>query len=107
MSCMKSTKIDTRHSWCSFTLWLHNLGVSRTTGWRWRKVGLIHPVYIAGRLYVSPEDVDSFTRRALSGEFKNISTLAFKNGAETDLNSSKSLVTPFRSSTSKGQKEGC
>jgi hypothetical protein len=49
--------------------WLKQIGRTHTTGWRWRKAGWIHPVNIAGRLYVSDAAIAEFVRRAEAGEF--------------------------------------
>jgi hypothetical protein len=49
--------------------WLKAIGRSDTTGWRYVKAGWLHPVNIAGRLYLTPEDIERFQRRAVAGEF--------------------------------------
>jgi hypothetical protein len=53
----------------AYRKWLTESGVSSTTGWRWRKEGWICPVNIAGRLYVTREQIETFCTRAASGEF--------------------------------------
>ena len=46
------------------------LGVAPSTPWRWIQRGwLDHPINIAGRLYLSREQIDRFKRRAAAGEF--------------------------------------
>jgi hypothetical protein len=49
--------------------WLAQVGASRSTGWRWRRDGLIETFSIAGRVYVSDEAVGKFFSRAKAGEF--------------------------------------
>ena len=49
--------------------WVRELGISDTTAWRWTKAGLIHPINVSGKLYLSAEDVQQFAARAKAGEF--------------------------------------
>lgn len=49
--------------------WLDRLGRSGVTGWRWAKAGLIHPINIFGKLYLTAEDITQFEARAAKGEF--------------------------------------
>ena len=57
----------------SFNKWLADMGITSTTGWRWRKRGIIKTVNIYGRLYVSTDATAEFYRRAEAGEFaKNL-----------------------------------
>jgi predicted site-specific integrase-resolvase len=53
----------------SLNKWLNQLGVTATTGWRWRKRGVIQAINIYGRLYLSEESIAEFHRRATAGEF--------------------------------------
>jgi predicted site-specific integrase-resolvase len=53
----------------SLNKWLSEIGVTSTTGWRWRKKGLLRTVNIYGRLYLSEETIADFLRRATAGEF--------------------------------------
>lgn len=53
----------------SYFVWLETLGKTRTTGWRWRKCGLIEVVNIFGKLYVTRDEIARFEQRAMSGEF--------------------------------------
>jgi len=53
----------------SFDDWINSLGKTRTTGWRWRKGGLIRTVNIFGKLYISREEIDCFEKRAIAGQF--------------------------------------
>jgi hypothetical protein len=56
----------------SFERWLEEIGKTPATGWRWRKRGWIKTVNIAGRLYISREEIAEFERRASAGEFSKI-----------------------------------
>jgi hypothetical protein len=53
----------------SFSKWLREIGRSDTTGWRWCQAGWLHPVNIAGRPYLTREDIRQFQTRAVAGEF--------------------------------------
>jgi len=48
---------------------LQSVGVSRSTGWRWVKAGLLRTVNIYGRSYVTREARDEFLARVEKGEF--------------------------------------
>lgn len=48
---------------------LRGLGRSESTGWRWRKEGLIATVNLCGKLYVTREEIRKFEARVISGEF--------------------------------------
>ena len=48
---------------------LRQVGVSRSTGWRWIKAGVLKTVNIYGRNYVTRKAVEEFLSRAESGEF--------------------------------------
>jgi hypothetical protein len=52
-----------------FGVFLDSLGVTAPTGWRWRNFGWINTINIAGRVYVSREEIERFQQRAASGEF--------------------------------------
>jgi hypothetical protein len=49
--------------------WTRDIGISETTAWRWAKAGLIHPINIYGKLYLTKEDIKRFAARAQAGEF--------------------------------------
>jgi hypothetical protein len=53
----------------SFDGYLKALGKKKTTGYRWRKAGLIETVNIYGRIYVTAEAIASFEKRAIRGDF--------------------------------------
>ena len=48
---------------------LRQVGVSRSTGWRWIKAGILKTANIYGRLYVTRAARDEFLARAEAGEF--------------------------------------
>ena len=52
-----------------FGHWIEERGLSRVTGWRWRKNGWIKTINISGRVYVSTEAIAEFEARAKRGEF--------------------------------------
>ena len=53
----------------AFEKFLAELGRSRTTGWRWRKLGWLETLEIAGRHYITAQAVEKFIARAATGEF--------------------------------------
>ena len=69
----------------SLTAWLKQIGRSNTTGWRWIRASYLHPINIAGRPYLTAEDIQQFTERAKRGEFAKPLTGAAKRAAETRL----------------------
>ncbi len=52
-----------------FERWLEGRNLTRTTGYRYRKHGLIRVVNIFGRLYITRAEVQDFDRRAVNGDF--------------------------------------
>jgi hypothetical protein len=48
---------------------MRDIGRDRVTGWRWRKRGWLTTVNIAGREYVTDDEAQKFTARAVAGEF--------------------------------------
>jgi hypothetical protein len=64
----------------SLNKWLRPVGVTSTTGWRWRKRGILRAVNIYGRLYLTQESIAEFHRRATAGEF----TMEAKPGKPVD-----------------------
>ena len=57
-----------------FAKWLRSIGRSHTTGWRWCRAGWLHPVNIAGRPYLTGNEIRQFQTRAASGEFSKAPT---------------------------------
>ena len=53
----------------SFDEWLKGRGLTRTTGYRYRKQGLLTTVNVFGRLYVTREEIARFESRAIAGDF--------------------------------------
>lgn len=53
----------------SFDAWLASLDKTRTTGWRWRKGGVVKTENVFGKLYISREEISRFEARAAAGEF--------------------------------------
>jgi hypothetical protein len=48
---------------------LEQVGVTNTTGWRWRRRGILKATNIYGRLYLTEEAITEFLQRATAGEF--------------------------------------
>ena len=53
----------------SLSKWAEQVGITAITAWRYRKRGWLQTVNICGRVYLTPEAIAAFTRRAESGEF--------------------------------------
>jgi hypothetical protein len=66
----------------SYETWLASIDVAPTTGWRWRKRGLINPINIFGRLYLSRQSIADFERRAAAGEFSKTHKTPKRKGAD-------------------------
>jgi hypothetical protein len=62
-------KTETAPRLISLNKFLEEMGVTSTTGWRWRKRGILETVNIYGRLYVAKDVIEQFHRRATAGEF--------------------------------------
>ena len=78
MNSMKTTNAKTepssQHGWIALNAWLDRPGRSETTGYRWRKRGWLETTVIAGKHYLSPQNLANFECRAAAGEFAKIST---------------------------------
>lgn len=62
--------------------WRDQMDISSTTAWRYAKRGWIHPITIAGKVYLSQDDIDRFEARAKTGEFAcNFKTPRMKEDA--------------------------
>ncbi len=66
---------ETTGNLVAFDGWLESLDKTRTTGWRWRKEGLIKTVNIFGKLYITRDEIARFERRAIAGEFHKDGTV--------------------------------
>jgi hypothetical protein len=53
----------------SLAKWLRAIGRSDTTGWRWCQAGWLRPINIAGRPYLTGQEIRQFQARAAAGEF--------------------------------------
>jgi hypothetical protein len=56
--------------------WLARIGVSRSTGWRWRRSGTVETLVIGGRVYITRAAEARFLTRAGAGEFQQRRLLA-------------------------------
>lgn len=56
--------------------------IPRVTFWRWQKRSWVKTIRIAGRLYMTREEMDRFMARAQSGEFSSATTTHEKQGTE-------------------------
>lgn len=56
----------------SLTAWRAQVGVASCTAWRWRKLGWLRTVNIAGRIYLTADAIREFTERAQRGEFARL-----------------------------------
>jgi predicted site-specific integrase-resolvase len=56
----------------SFDDWRERHGFSRSTAWRYRKLGVIVAVNMFGRWYVTREEADRFEARLRAGEFSQV-----------------------------------
>jgi hypothetical protein len=53
----------------SLSKFIEQMGITDTTAWRWRKVGMLKTENICGRQYVYPSEIARFNERVKSGEF--------------------------------------
>ena len=53
----------------SLDLFMEMSGLSSATCWRYRRRGWLRTVTIAGRHYITREEIAEFNNRAMSGEF--------------------------------------
>lgn len=58
----------------SYPDFLRELGRSRVTGWRWARRGWLHPIRIAGKLFITDDEIQRFIERAERGELANVET---------------------------------
>jgi hypothetical protein len=53
----------------SFDQWRRDVGISRTTGWRWRRNGWVQTLNISGKVYVGLAEASQFVALAKAGRF--------------------------------------
>jgi len=53
----------------SLDMFTEQMGLSKTTIWRFRKRGMLTAVNICGRQYISRSEIARFNARATAGEF--------------------------------------
>lgn len=68
----------------AYDRWLTEIGISHTSGWRFRKRGAIKAVLLYGRLYVSRGAIAEFERRAAAGEFARTGKSQKASNPETE-----------------------
>src|SRR5690606_21833627 len=75
LCAMEQANTSDTASLVAFDHWLEERGSSRTTGYRYRKQGLVDTVNIFGRLFISRDEIARFEKRAIAGEFsREVST---------------------------------
>ncbi len=63
-------RVETPPELISLRRFRADLGIVPSTAWRWIQRGwLARPINIAGRLYLTRENIVQFQRRAAAGEF--------------------------------------
>jgi hypothetical protein len=56
----------------AFEAWLSSINRTTVTGWRWRKLGWIEVINIAGRSYISRAAIAWFEAAAAAGRFARV-----------------------------------
>jgi hypothetical protein len=59
----------------AFEKWRRSVGVSRTTGWRWRRSGWLQTFNISGKIYLERAEASRFVALAKSGQFAKPPTM--------------------------------
>jgi hypothetical protein len=62
------------------SVWLRGLGLSKATGWRWRRRGLLRGININGRVYLPSDEIKRFRQRAGAGVFSHNNHPPMKGG---------------------------
>ena len=57
------------------TRWGEEIGRTTCTLWRWRNLGWITTLNVAGKLYISRQEIERFEARAQAGEFSRTPTV--------------------------------
>ena len=68
----------------AFDQWLSNIGLTRTTGWRYRRKGLIQTINVHGRIYLTREAIAEFEEKAKRGDFARECKTPARRGAEAE-----------------------
>ena len=71
---IKASKATPHGNLHSFDAWLEGMDKTRTTGWRWRKEGIVSTINIFGKLYITSEEIERFEQKAMSGGFHKEAT---------------------------------
>jgi hypothetical protein len=66
----------------SFDDWLRGRNLTRTTGFRYRKKGLIQTLNIFGRLYITADEIRRFEARAIAGDFSQAAKTPKRHSAK-------------------------
>ncbi len=61
--------------------WAAEIGRTPATVWRWRKLGWLHTINIAGKQFVMPDEAERFAARAAAGEFSRKAVVPSKEAA--------------------------
>lgn len=73
---MQSLEINSitekRDFWVPLNKWRDKIGVSSVTIWRWRKKNWLTAVNVGGKMFLRPEYLANFERRASAGEFASL-----------------------------------
>lgn len=67
--CMEENAVQRPTKLVPYWKFLASVGKRETTGWRWRRDGLIETVNICGKLYITADEINRFEARARAGEF--------------------------------------
>jgi hypothetical protein len=69
MECNDNSVRPRTCSLVPFGNFLEDVGKSPVTGWRWRRDGFITTINVAGKVYVTQDEIERFEKRAIAGEF--------------------------------------
>jgi hypothetical protein len=62
--------------------WAAQMGRSSATVWRWRKLGWLNTINIAGKVYVPADEAARFNARAAAGEFSKVAVVPVRHRQE-------------------------
>jgi hypothetical protein len=66
---MKTKSDESNGGLTALNKWVEQVGIHPVTAWRFRRNGWLKTLNICGRVYITPEAIAEFTRRAEAGEF--------------------------------------